>query len=321
MGEDKRAKRFTPISLKGLHTYSIKDRPSKVSVGDFSRPWEKGARFSQWLEGLPRILAARDFVEVVHSIGLALETGRNVVLAMGAHPIKVGLSPTIIDLMEKGVLAAIALNGAGIIHDCEIAMIGRTSEDVGAVLGQGRFGMAEETATVLNEAIKRGADEDSGLGEAVGRVLVEKNFPYNNVSILATAYRLGIPATVHVAVGTDIIHCHESFDGGAAGKASHLDFRLFTDVVAHLEGGVFINLGSAVILPEVFLKALSTARNLGYEVKHFTTVNMDFVRHYRPLTNVVHRPTQEGGKGYNLIGHHEIMFPLLAAAIIERLEL
>ena len=311
-------RRVSPISLEGLRTYSISDRPSKVSVKDFSSPWVKGGSLAQWLEKLPAILGAKDLVEVAARVAEAAQCGREVVLAMGAHPIKVGLSPIIIDLMERNIITAIAMNGACIVHDLEIAMIGRTSEDVAAVLGEGKFGMAEETASVLNRAMRRAAHEGSGLGAMVGRVLIEENFPYNNVSIVAMAHRLGVPATVHVAIGTDIIHCHSSFDGAAAGKASHYDFRVFASVVAGLQGGVFINLGSAVIMPEVFLKALTVARNLGHEVKQFTTVNMDFIRQYRPMTNVVHRPTQEGGKGYSLIGHHEIMLPLLAAAVIEQ---
>ncbi len=319
MKNHKKPRRISPISLEGLQTYSISERPSKVSAEDFSSPWVKGGSFAQWVERLPDILGAKDLVEVADCIAGAVERGREVVLAMGAHPIKVGLSPIIINLMERNVITAIAMNGACIIHDLEIAMVGRTSEDVGAVLGEGKFGMAEETASVLNRAIQRAAREDAGLGEMVGRVFLEEKFPYNNISILAMAHKLGVPATVHVAIGTDIIHCHSSFDGAGAGRASHYDFRVFTSVVAGLEGGVFINLGSAVIMPEVFLKAITVARNLGHEVRKFTTVNMDFIRQYRPMTNVVHRPTQEGGKGYSLIGHHEIMFPLLAAAVIESL--
>ena len=320
MKQDRKQNRFSPISLKGLRTYSIRQRHSKVSVKDFAHPWVKGAGLGKWLDSLPSILGARDFLEVVESIVVAAKRGKNVVLAMGAHPIKVGLSHIIIDLIERDILTAIAMNGACIIHDCEIARVGHTSEDVGAALGEGKFGMAEETAITLNRAIKMAADEHTGLGKAVGRVLSEENLPYTNASILAMAYRLGVPVTVHIAVGTDVIHCHPSFDGAAAGKASHHDFRLFTGIVAELEGGVFINLGSAVIMPEVFLKALTVARNLGYHVKKFTTVDMDFIRNYRPMTNVVQRPTQEGGRGYSLVGYHEIMFPLLAAAVIERMD-
>jgi hypothetical protein len=239
---------------------------------------------------------------------------------MGAHPVKVGLNPVILDLLNRRIIGGVAMNGAGIIHDAELAMAGGTSEDVAAEIGEGRFGMAEETGRFLNAAIKEGAGDGLGLGRSVGSMLVREGFPYNRFSILARAYELGIPVTVHVAVGTDTIHFHPSVDGASIGSTSHMDFRIFARLVSRLQGGVFINLGSAVILPEVFLKALSLVRNLGYEVNDFTTVNMDFIKHYRPMTNVVHRPTLEGGKGYNLVGHHEIMFPLLAAAVIEGLD-
>jgi deoxyhypusine synthase len=243
-----------------------------------------------------------------------------ILLAMGAHPIKVGLSPHIIDLMERGIVRGLAMNGACVIHDTEVAMVGHTSEDVAARLGEGQFGMADEPARLINEAIQEGARSDTGLGEAVGARLSKEKLPHHALSLLARAHDLGVPVSVHVAIGTDTIHFHPSADGASLGKASHRDFRLFATLVSKLEGGVFINLGSAVILPEVFLKALSLVRNLGHDVKRFTTLNMDFIRHYRPMTNVVSRPTLEGGEGFSLVGHHEIMFPLLAAAVIERLE-
>jgi hypothetical protein len=236
---------------------------------------------------------------------------------MGAHAVKVGLNPVIIDLMKRGIVTGLAMNGAGIIHDAELAMVGHTSEDVAAHLGEGTFGMAEETGKFLNAAIKWGAEEGVGLGRAVGASLVKEGFTFNHYSLLARAFELEIPLTVHVAIGTDIIHFHPSVDGAAIGKTSHMDFRLFAGMVSGLENGVFINLGSAVIMPEVFLKALSLVRNLGHPLKKLTTVNMDFNRHYRPMTNVVQRPTLEGGEGYALVGHHEIMFPLLAAAVID----
>jgi hypothetical protein len=243
-----------------------------------------------------------------------------ILLAMGAHAIKVGLSPHIIDLMERGLVRGLAMNGACVIHDTEVAMVGHTSEDVAARLGEGQFGMADEPARLINEAIQEGARSDTGLGAAVGARLAKEQLPHHAMSLLARAHDLGVPVTVHVAIGTDTIHFHPSADGASLGKTSHRDFRLFSTLVSKLEGGVFINLGSAVILPEVFLKALSLVRNLGHDVKRFTTLNMDFIRHYRPMTNVVSRPTLEGGEGYSLVGHHEIMFPLLAAAVIERLE-
>jgi hypothetical protein len=269
--------------------------------------------------GLPSILAAKDLKEIIERIAAAVREGKEVILAMGAHPIKVGLSPIIIDLMRRGIISAVALNGAGIIHDSETAMVGMTSEDVAEGLGQGRFGMAEETASFLNKAVSKGAEKGWGIGRSVGSALCDAAFPYNNTSILASAFMLGIPATVHVAIGTDIIHVHPTFDPSAVGKASHIDFRTFAALVANLKEGVFINLGSAVILPEVFLKALTLVRNLGHKVDDFTAINMDFIRHYRPMTNVVGRPVKDGGKGYHITGHHELMFPLLAAAVIERI--
>jgi len=273
-----------------------------------------------WLDSLPNILAGNDFRKVANNIIRAARSESMVVLGMGAHPIKVGLNPIVLDLFDRGILSGLALNGAGIIHDMELAMVGCTSEDVASQIGEGKFGMAEETGRFLNEAIIDGAARGYGLGKAVGAMLVREKFPYNHNSLLATAFELEIPVTVHVAIGTDIIHCHPSADGASIGKASHLDFRLFASLVSKMEGGVFINLGSAVVIPEVFLKALSLVRNLGYDVTRLTTVNMDFIQHYRPLTNVVRRPTLEGGEGYSLSGHHEIMFPLLAAAVIEGLD-
>ena len=314
-----RMKKIEPISLAGVHSYPLKSRSSKVKKADFATPWSAGGGFSGWLESLPNILGAKDLKEIVGRIARAASEQKTVVLAMGAHPIKVGLNPVILDLMEKGVLTGIAMNGAGIIHDAELAMVGGTSEDVAAELGSGRFGMAEETGRFLNGAIREGSGKGWGLGRSVGAMLLRENFPHNRMSILARACETGIPVTVHVAIGTDIIHFHPDADGASTGKASHMDFRIFAGLVATLQDGVFLNLGSAVILPEVFLKALSLVRNLGYNVKDFTTVNMDFVRHYRPMTNVVNRPTLEGGKGFSLVGHHEIMFPLLAAGVIEAL--
>ena len=256
---------------------------------------------------------------MVNSIIRAVQSKRLVILGMGAHPIKVGLNPLILDLLDRGVISALAMNGAGIIHDTELAMAGHTSEDVAVQIEDGKFGMAEETGRFLNEAIAEGAKKGYGLGRAVGAGLVQKDCPYSRYSLLVRAFNLDIPVTVHVAIGTDTIHFHPSVEGASIGQTSHMDFRIFAKLVSDLEGGVFINLGSAVILPEVFLKALSLVRNLGYEVKDFTAVNMDFIRHYRPMTNVVHRPTLHGGNGYSIVGHHEIMFPLLAAAVIEGL--
>ena len=239
-------------------------------------------------------------------------------LGMGAHSIKVGLNPVIIDLMERKIVTSLALNGAGIIHDFELAFIGQTSEDVDKEILSGAFGMADETGSMLNTAIKSAADGE-GIGAVVGRMIQSGDFPYKDKSLLAAGYRLGVPVTVHVAIGTDIIHMHPSFDGKATGAAAQNDFLTFCSLVSELQGGVYINLGSAVLLPEIFLKAVALCRNLGKPLQHFTTVNMDFVQHYRPNTNVVRRPTQGGGRGYAITGHHEIMLPLLAAGIIEQL--
>ena len=313
------AKPSKPIDRTSLKTYPLASRKSKVDRADFAHPWKPQGTLEDFLKRLPNILAAKDFKAVVSAIVKARETSKHVVMAMGAHVIKVGLNPIVVDMMERGVITAIAMNGAGIIHDLELALIGRTSEDVLEGLEQGAFGMAEESADFLNRAIAEAANEGSGLGQTVGRAIIKENLPFVKDSILATAARLEIPSTVHVAIGTDIIHIHPGFDPEAAGKASYDDFRLFASVVAALEDGVYMNVGSAVIMPEVFLKALTLVRNLGHKVKRFTTVNMDFIRHYRPMTNVVHRPTASGGHGYALIGHHEMMFPLLAAAVIEKM--
>jgi hypothetical protein len=306
------------IDTSRIKTYSIKGRESKVRASDFAKPCKKGASVKDFFSSLPNILAAGHFRDVVDAVVKARKNKRPVMLGMGAHAIKVGLSPVIIDLMERGIITSLALNGAGIIHDFELALIGRTSEDVDKELLTGTFGMAEETGSMLNQAIaSAGADEC--IGAAVGKMIMAGDFPYKDKSLLAAGRRLDIPVTVHVAIGTDIIHMHPSFDGKATGEAAHRDFLNFCSLVSDLEGGVYINLGSAVLLPEIFLKAVTLGRNLGNPLRHFTTVNMDFVQHYRPNTNVVRRPTQPGGRGFALTGHHEIMLPLLAAAIIEEL--
>ena len=312
-------KKIEPLSLEGIQTYPLQSRKSLVRAEDFARPLPPRASFSKFVSYLPNFLAAKDFREIAARIASARRRGKPVLLGMGAHPLKVGLSPLIIRLLEKGVLQGVAMNGAGIIHDFEIACAGRTSEDVAAEIGSGSFGMAEETGQWLNEAIRKGWEQGWGIGYAVGAMIQEKRLPYRRLSITAAGFRLGIPVTVHVAVGTDIIHLHPQASGEAIGEGSHRDFRLFAALISRLRGGVYLNLGSAVILPEVFLKALTLTRNLGYPARDFTTVNLDFIPHYRPLTNVVRRPTLEGGKGFHLTGHHEIMFPLLAAAVLEEL--
>lgn len=312
-------KRYRPVSLKPVKTCSLHARKSRVSIQSFSSTYTKGSSFSQFLSGLPDFLAAADFRSVVQAIVSARKKDRPVVLGMGAHPIKLGLSPIIIDLMKRGIVTAVATNGACAIHDYETALAGRTSEDVAQELCTGSFGMARETGKGLNNAIIRGARAGQGIGRAVGESIVRAKFRFRDRSIFAAAYEAGVPLTVHVAIGTDIIHMHPEADGSAIGKGSMADFRLLVSVVADLEGGVYINLGSAVILPEVFLKALNVARNLGSTVRTITTVNMDFIQHYRPRENVLRRPTLGSGKNYALTGHHEIMLPLLAAAVIEEM--
>ena len=309
--------RDTPLAFDDLHTYSVHDRHSKVSIDDFARPMRPAMRVSDLLAALPGQLAGVDFPAFIRHCAEARAKDRPLMVGMGAHVIKVGLNPVLIDLMERGLITSIALNGAGIIHDTEIAMVGRTSEDVADVLAEGAFGAARETGEVLNRAIIDGARRDIGLGRAVGEALLTHGFPHNDQSLLARACQLNIPVTVHVAVGTDIIHIHPSADGAAIGRTSYRDFRLFCRLVTDLEGGVYMNIGSAVLLPEVFLKALTVVRNLGYPVRRFTTANFDFIRHYRPATNVVHRPTLEGGHGFNFTGHHELMIPLFAACLLD----
>ena len=312
-------KTYQPLDFSGLNTYSIHDRYSKVTVDNFAKPLAPGSTLKEFIASLPEQLLGLDFPELIGRLAASHLNNRPIIVGMGAHVIKVGLNPILIDLMERGIISAIALNGAGIVHDTEIAMVGRTSEEVGAVLGSGAFGAARETGEVVNAGINLGAEKGQGLGEALGGYLLAQDFPYNKMSLLATAKRLGIPLTVHVAIGTDIVHIHPTANGAAIGQTSHQDFRLFCGLVAGLEGGAYLNFGSAVLMPEVFLKALTVARNLGHVVNNFTTANFDFIRHYRTMTNVVTRPTMGGGKGYNIIGHHELLIPLLAATLLDRL--
>lgn len=310
---------YNPIDTQGLNTYSIHDRESKVTTADFATPWQAGGSFSEFLSRLPGILAAGDIQAVIDALAAAYQNQNTVLFGMGAHVIKVGLNPIVIDLMRRGVISAVAMNGAGIIHDFETAYAGKTSEDVAATLDSGRFGMAKETGQFLSEAVALCKKADIGVGAAVGQMMHEHQFAHLDRSIIAEAYRLGVPVTIHIAMGTDILHMHPDFDPAAAGAATHRDFRTFASVVADLSAGVYLNVGSAVILPEVFLKALTLARNLGHEIADITCVNMDFIRHYRPLTNVVNRPTADRGRGINLVGHHEILLPLIAAGVIERI--
>lgn len=307
-----------PLDLSKVRTYPLRSRRSIVTAPLLAAAPRHGQRMHEFLRGLPDILAARDLRAVAAAIAARHRAGKRIVLGMGAHPIKVGLSPLIIDLMRRGIVSAVALNGAAVIHDFELAYAGETSEDVAASLADGRFGMAEETGRFLNRAIAA-TGPDEGLGAAVGRALRRARLRHLRLSILAAGARLGVPVTVHVAVGTDIIHMHPAADGAAIGAASLRDFHTLASVVAGLRGGVFINLGSAVVIPEVFVKALNLARNVGKRVDNLITVDMDFIRHYRPQMNVVRRPTAESGRGYQLTGHHEIMFPLLCAAVAEAL--
>ncbi len=304
-------KKYQPVDLSKIKTYSAKKRPTKVNLGSFAKPAGKNISFKRFYADLPQFLGANSLKAVVKAIVTAHKKGRPVIIGMGAHVIKVGLSPLIIDLMKKGVVNCVALNGAGAIHDFEIATLGRTSEEVGEGLESGMFGMVEETMREMNQGVR-----GEGLGISLGKKLSEMKAPYRKQSILATGAELELPVTVHAAIGTDTIHMSPHVDPRALGEASFNDFRVLCSVISDLEGGVYINIGSAVILPEVFLKALTVARNLGNKVKNFTTVNMDMIQHYRPHQNVLARP---GGQAYALTGHHEIMVPLLYQAIIESL--
>jgi hypothetical protein len=309
---------YRPVDLAGLRTVSLSARPSRVRAEDFAAPARAGASFREFMAALPRILAGEDLRAVVQAIVGAHRARRPVVLGLGAHVIKCGLSPVVIDLMERGIVTAIAMNGAGPIHDVEIALVGRTSEDVGAGLRDGAFGMARETGDVIHDALVE-AGPEAGLGAAIGRRLLALGTPHVDHSLLAAAARLGVPATVHVAIGTDIVHMRAGASGAAIGGASFTDFRLFTAVIADLSGGVYVNAGSAVILPEVFLKAFTIAQNLGAALHDFTTVDIDMLPHYRPTVNVVQRPAAAGGRGYALAGRHEVLIPLLAFAVVDAL--
>lgn len=309
-------KRLYPADLSRVKTYPINERKSKVKVSDFAMPPTHSASVLELMNSMPKILAGKDFFQLINDIVTAHKHGRPVIAMIGGHVIKCGLSPILISLMEHGVITGIAMNGAASIHDFEIALFGETSEDVGTNIATGKFGMWDETGRLMNEAIKEGQRRSLGMGESLGEKLLELNAPYRDFSILASCVRLNVTVTVHVAIGTDIIHQHPEADGSAIGQTSFTDFRIFVSEVAELNNGVLINFGSAVIMPEVFLKALSIARNLGHNVTEFTTANFDMFQHYRPTENVVKRPTNMGGRGYSITGHHEIMIPLLASAVL-----
>jgi hypothetical protein len=303
-----------------LVTYPLAERPSKVNLAGMAGRFEGRETITEFIAKLPGFLAANDLRELIELLVERHRRGRRILLGMGAHAIKVGLNPLLIELLERKILDGIALNGAGIIHDFELALAGHTSEDVSEGINGGNFGMARETGERLNRAIIAGIRDGLGIGAAVGRMIEEEKLPHRDSSLLARGWRRRVPITVHVAIGTDIIHMHPAADGAAIGKGSLADFDTFCALVAGLDDGVYINLGSAVVLPEVFLKAITLARNLGHPVAGLTTVNMDFIRHYRATENVVRRPTMKEGRGITLIGHHEIMFPLLVAGVLGRLE-
>jgi hypothetical protein len=314
-----RAKRrpLLPLDLRGVSTYPLARRKSKVSRRDFARPITRGASLASFLNGLPHILAGETLRGLAEEVRRARTRDKPILWGLGAHVLKVGLSPLIIDLMDRGFVTGIALNGAGIVHDFELAVSGQTSEDVDAGLGSGAFGMARETGEEVNRAIIEGDRDGLGLGAAVGRYLDARGARYRDLSLLAAAWRRGLPATVHVAVGTDIVHMHPACDPAAVGRSTHLDFRIFAAHVARLGGGgVYLNVGSAVLLPEVFLKAVTLARNLDHDLADFATANLDFIQSYRPNLNVVERPTRGVGRGYRLTGHHELMVPLLAGLLV-----
>ena len=315
-----------PLALGGVHTYPLATRKSKVNVRDFAKPTGRASSLVKFLDSLPSVLAAKDVRELAASIQKARKRKRAVLWGIGGHVIKVGLGPVLIDLMQNGFVSGIAMNGAALVHDFEIAMAGTTSEDVEAALGEGRFGMAQETGLGINEIAKLAHRVRMGYGEAAGQYLT-KGFlepKHPEMSLLVAAYKQKIPVTIHVAVGTDIPHMHPAVDGAALGAASHYDFRLFCALVERMHGGgVYLNWGSAVILPEVFLKAVSVVRNLGVPLYPITTANFDFIQHYRPRQNVVSRPTIAGkatkerkSRGYAITGHHELLLPLLAAALL-----
>jgi len=308
---------YESFDVSAVKTHSLDARPSKVKAADFSRPGKPSIGVAGFIEALPNILAGGDLKAVVRAILAAKQGDRGVVWGLGAHVIKTGVGPVLIELMEHGFVSAIAVNGATIIHDFEIALAGATSEHVETALGAGTFGMTEETGGLLNRVIAEGVAGGLGLGQSVTRFLGTSAPRFASVSVLAAAARLNIPVTAHIAIGTDVTHMHPSASGPALGEGSLRDFKYFVANIARLQHGVYLNCGSAVILPEVLLKAVALVRNRGIALDGLTTVNLDFAQGYRPATNVLSRPTANGGRAYSLVGHHEIMIPLLAAALVE----
>lgn len=331
--------RFPRLDQSAARTISIASRENKVEGDTFASVHERGASFARFFDSLPKILAGQEIREVVEAIIHARREDKPVIVAMGAHVIKVGLSPILIYLLERGVITALATNGAGAIHDVEVALFGGTSEDVSAGVASGEFGMVKESCSFINEGTKEAAANDCGLGETLGGKLtscslspeqgeragvrgVPSTVPHRDLSLLAAAHRLNIPMTIHVAIGSDINHMHPDFDGGAAGAATQTDFQIFAAQVAQLQGGgVLMNIGSSVVLPTVIEKAIALSRNLGHDVSGFVGVNLDFIKQYRSGWNPVRRAEELGGKGYALVGHHELLVPLIAAAVVESLPL
>src|SRR6478672_9397988 len=306
-----------PIDLSEIRTYELATRPSKVTVADFARPVDESETLKGFLDKLPNILAVQSMRELSTRMGRARDAGKPIIWGIGGHVVKTGLAPVLIDLMERGFVTALAVNGSVLVHDTEIALVGSTSEDVDASLGQGDFGAAKETGEILNRAACRGRDDGIGLGEAMGREVSESQPANADKSILCDAYERKIPVTAHLAIGADIGHFHSSCDGAALGETTHRDFRLMCSLVREMNGGgVYINYGSAVILPEIFLKAVTVVRNLGNDLQDITTANFDFIQGYRPSANVIRRPTADGaGHGFAITGHHELTMPLFAAML------
>jgi hypothetical protein len=309
---------LVPIDLSGIRTSDLASRPSMVTVANFGSPAAEADSLTDFLGKMPDILAVRSLRDVAAAIRRAKDIGKPVIWGLGGHVVKTGVSPLIIDLIGRGYVTAIAANGSVLVHDAEIALAGSTSEDVGASLSSGDFGTARETGEILNAAARRGTGDGIGLGEAMGREVSGLDPQFASRSLLCAAYAGRVPFTAHLTIGADIGHFHPSADGAALGAASHIDFRLFCSVVRQMDrGGVYLNVGSAVTMPEIFLKAVTVVRNLGCGLTDITTANFDFVQHYRPLTNVVRRPVADGaGRGYAITGHHELTLPLLAAQII-----
>jgi hypothetical protein len=310
--------KYNQIDLTNIRTISIKSRKSKVSPKDFAKTIDAGkASFGEFVNSLPHILVGNELRDLVTDVVQSRRKQKPVICMMGAHVIKVGLSPLIVDLVRRGVFTHVAMNSAAAIHDVETAMWGHTSEDVAVNLMDGTFGMSRETGDFINKALVKGFTESTeGYGETLAKKIIALKAPNKAVSILAECYEAGIPVTVHAAIGTDIVHQQPTMDGAATGELSYRDFKVLVSSVKDLKnGGVVLNFGSAVILPEVFLKALTVARNLGFKAKGFSTANFDMIRQYRPQMNVVERPTQHGGRGYNFTGHHEIMIPLFASMV------